>query len=88
MADNDVQVTFGADVGNLPDTAKAAADVMRSKLKQKPTRYGFAIEALDGIVEAAEALTLLDDPMAASEARSQIARPPHAGGAVCGAEVT
>ncbi len=74
---------YNAGVADLAAIARAAADVMRSKLKQKPTRYGFAIEALDGIVEAAAALTLPDEPMAASEARSPIARPSHAGGAVC-----
>jgi len=62
--------------------AQCSADVMREKLREKPTRYCFAIEALDGLVEAARDLRLPDGP-ANVESKPAPRQGPRGSGALC-----
>jgi hypothetical protein len=74
---------YNAGVSAVADLAKRAAEDMRTKLRQKPTRYGFAIEALEGLVEGSRDLMLPDDPSHPQSQPAPRSGPPRAGGAVC-----
>jgi len=73
---------FNRGIDAMARLAQCSADVMRGKLKEKPTRYCFAIEALDGLVEAARDLRLPDDP-ASIQSQSVPRSGPRNGGALC-----
>lgn len=60
-------VAYNAGVAAVAAIAAASADVLRARITEAPTRFNFAIGALEGIVEAANELML---PVENSEVRS------------------
>ncbi len=47
---------YDAGIDAVIAIARTSANKLRARIKQQPTRLPFAIEALEGIVEAAESL--------------------------------
>lgn len=59
MTRNEI-IAYNAGVADLTAIAEAAADVLRARITDAPTRFNFAISALEGIVEAAGDLSIQD----------------------------
>lgn len=74
-------VAYNAGVAALAEIAAASAFVLRGRLVEKPTRYSFAVAALEGIVEAAESLMLPPPPDAQPSAAGAPGPAPRLGGA-------
>lgn len=66
-------LAYNAGVADLAAIAEAAADALRTRITEAPTRFNFAIAALDGIVEAAGDLKL---PLPPNETEPSTACPP------------
>jgi hypothetical protein len=69
-------LAFNAGLAALAAVSAASADALRVRLVEKPTRYTFAIEALEGIVEAAADLMLPLPPDGADPAAGGAPLPP------------
>ncbi len=57
MTRNEAQA-YNAGVRVVLDLARRSADALQAKLIERPTRYNFAIGALDGLAEEGAALLL------------------------------
>ena len=51
-------IAYNAGVAGVLDLAKRSADALAPKVISKPTRYNFAIAALDAVAEEGRALLL------------------------------